>query len=48
MASAAKICGGGRRRLTGKSRKRDSSHDFDSGLAWEEKSEEGNVFRGLG
>jgi hypothetical protein len=44
-ARAAEIYGGGRRRLVGKLRKRDSGHGFDSGLAWEEESEEGNTFR---
>jgi hypothetical protein len=29
------------------SRKRDSNHDFSSGLAWEKESKEGNAFRAL-
>jgi hypothetical protein len=37
----------GRRRLVRKSRKRDSDHGFDSGLAWEKESEEGNASTGL-
>jgi hypothetical protein len=36
-----------RRRLVGKSRQRDSSHGFNSGLTWEKESKEGNTFRGL-
>jgi hypothetical protein len=36
--------GGG---LVRKSHKRDSDHDFGSGLAWENESEESNMFRGL-
>jgi hypothetical protein len=40
------VAGGGG--LTGESHKRDSGHDFDSGLAWEEESEKGNAFRRLG
>jgi hypothetical protein len=36
-----------RRRLIGKSRKRDSDHGFDSGLAWEKDSKEGNTSIGL-
>jgi hypothetical protein len=37
-----------RRRLVEKSRKRDSGHGFDSGLAWGKESKEGNAFQGLG
>jgi hypothetical protein len=37
--------GGGR--LAGESCKRDSDHDFISGMAWEKESKEGNAFRGL-
>jgi hypothetical protein len=37
--------GGG---LVGKSRKCDPGHGFDSGLAWEKESEEGNAFKGSG
>jgi hypothetical protein len=33
--------------LVGESRKRDSSHDFGSGLAWEKESKQGNTFRSL-
>jgi hypothetical protein len=33
--------------LVGESHKRGSSHDFDSGLAWEKESENANAFRGL-
>jgi hypothetical protein len=41
---AASSSGGG---LIEKLRKHDSSHDFNSGLAWEKENEEGNMFRGL-
>jgi hypothetical protein len=47
LAPAVRICGGGRRRLIGKSRKCDPGHGFISGLAWEKESKEGNAFRGL-
>jgi hypothetical protein len=47
-AAAARIYGDGRWRLVGKSRKHDSGHCFNSSLAWEEESKEGNAFRGLG
>jgi hypothetical protein len=43
----ARSCSGEWRRLVGKSRKRDSGHGFNSGLAWEKESEEGNAFKGL-
>jgi hypothetical protein len=36
-----------RQRLVGKSRKCDSSHEFDSGLAWEKESDEGNASKVL-
>jgi hypothetical protein len=39
------MAGGGR--LIGESHKRDSDHDFGSGLAWEKDNKEGNAFRGL-
>jgi hypothetical protein len=39
--------GGGRRRLVGDPRKRDSGRGFNSGLVWEKESEEGNASTGL-
>jgi hypothetical protein len=34
-------------RLVAKSRKRDSGHDFGSGLSWKKESKEGNTFSNL-
>jgi hypothetical protein len=44
---AGRFRSGGRRRLVGKLRKRDSDHEVDSGLALEQESEEGNASTGL-
>jgi hypothetical protein len=40
------VAGGGE--LAGESCLCDSGHRFDSGLAWEKESEEGNASKGLG